>query len=59
MYESGLGFGNIKILCLGFSILNFIQTYIIMFIFEPNSLQFQFITGSFLGIDGLSLWLIW
>lgn len=54
---------------LAFSIINMIQTQIIMAQFDPNTSSFQFQTnaaiwnaagtGALLGIDGISQWLVW
>jgi NADH:ubiquinone oxidoreductase subunit 4 (subunit M) len=51
-------------IALFFSILNFIHTTLLVHLFDPliSSFQFQYFTnigGGLLGIDGISLWLIW
>lgn len=44
------------------SLLNFVHSTIQQFLFDPLNPSFQFLTtinGSLLGIDGISIWLIW
>jgi len=44
---------------LAFSILNLIHTLFIMHLFDPTTAAFQFQAWGLIGIDGISLWLIW
>jgi NADH:ubiquinone oxidoreductase subunit 4 (subunit M) len=53
------GVREIFFIALIFAILGLIQTLIIMTLFDPSISTFQFQSFGKLGIDGISLWLIW
>ena len=47
------------LIALFFSILGLIQTLLLMFLFNPTIAAFQFQSFGLIGIDGISLWLVW